>query len=209
MARALQPGMADQEFILHTYEGTGPFTVVSESCCRINALSAPNAHINNPGLGYRFTTMIDFSTRASPISLLPPIVDCPRESICTFKVAAVDPDGSDPEEPANLLWRPATAEEMGGPGLSSMPPGASINSENGEYTWDTRGVSLGPDRFNTLYSTQVVIEDRVLLNNGTLGDLKSLVAVDFFIRIIDLPGPPTGIIKVPVRWCGLIGSPSV
>lgn len=84
MARALQPGTADQEYILHSYAGTGPFTVVSESCCRINALSAPNAHINNPGLDYRFATVIDFSTRASPISLLPPIVDCPRESICTL-----------------------------------------------------------------------------------------------------------------------------
>lgn len=175
MARALQPGTADQEYILHTYPGAGPYTIVSEDCCRINALASPNAHINNPGKNYKFTAVIDFSTRASPISLLPPIVDCPRESICKFKVAAVDPDGGDPEAPVNLLWRPATAEEMGGPNLSPMPPGASIAPDTGEYTWDTHSVPLGPDGFNTLYSTQIVIEDRVFLSNGTLGNLKSSV----------------------------------
>jgi len=121
----------------------------------------------------------------------------------------VDPDAGDPEAPANLLWRPATAEEMGGIGLSPMPPGASINPDTGEYTWDTRGATLGPDGYNTLYSTQIVIEDRVLFSNGNLGNLKSRVAVDFFIRIVDLPGPPADLVKVPIRWCGLIGSPSV
>lgn len=209
MARALQPGSATQEYISHTYAGPGPYTLVSASCCRTEALVFPNAHINNAGLSYRYETIIDFSTRSSPISLLPPIVDCPRESICTFRVAAVDPDAGDPEAPANLQWRPATATEMGGTDLSSMPPGASINPDNGEYTWDTRGAALGPDGYNTLYSTQIVIEDRVLLQNGNLGNLKSRVAVDFFIRIVDLPGPPSDLIAVPVRWCGLIGSPSV
>lgn len=68
---------------------------------------------------------------------------------------------------------------------------------------------MGPDGYNTLYSTQIVIEDRVLLQNGNLGDLKSQVAVDFFIRVVDLPGPPADMIRVPIRWCGLIGSPSV
>lgn len=132
MARTLQPGSATQEYLLHTFPGTGPYLVYSASCCRTGPSAFPNAHINNPNANYRFETVVNFQTSASPISLLPPIVDCPRESTCTFKVAAVDPDAGDPEAPANLLWRPATIGEMGAP--NPMPPGASINPQDGQYT---------------------------------------------------------------------------
>lgn len=163
MARALDPETPSQEYIDHTYDlqlGTGPFIVYSASCCRILSVAPPNAHMNNANKNYRVEAEVNFgpTSKASPISLLPPIVDCPRDSLCQFTVAAVDPDHSFPEE-ASFRWREATPAEMGGSNLVAMPPGATIDPETGLYTWDTRGVPLGPNGYNTLYSTQVIIED--------------------------------------------------
>jgi hypothetical protein len=202
LARALQPG-TNNNYLLHTYPNVGPFTLYSFDCCRISAQRPPNAHLNNPDQLYRMETVIDFRTSASPISLLPPIVDCPRASVCSFTVAAVDPDASNPEAPRRIRWRIATPEEMGGVNLS-QPPGAAIDPETGLYTWDTTNVPLGPEGYNTLYSTQVVIEDLDAGNNPL-----SKVILDFFIRIVELPGPSEDFIRIPTRWCALQGSPSV
>ena len=142
MARALQPGTANQEYIFHQYPGTGPYTIVSASCCRTGDLAAPNAHINNPDKSYRFEAVVDFRTTASPISLLPPIVDCPKQTVCRFTVSAIDPDNPE-EHNRRLSWPLASPAEMGGLDLI-QPPNASIDSTTGVYTWDTRGVTLEP-----------------------------------------------------------------
>jgi len=71
------------------------------------------------------------------------------------------------------------------------------------FAWDTRGVTLGPPGYHTLYSTQVVIEDLDASNNPI-----SKSVLDPFIRIVELPGQVEGLIRIPVRWCGLAGSPS-
>lgn len=204
MAKALQPGTR-QEYIVHTYPGSGPFTIVSASCCRTTVL-APNAHINNPGRAYRVEAVVNFQTTASPISLLPPIVDCRRDSTCLFTLAAVDPDANNPERPS-LRVRFALPAEMGGSNLI-QPPGAEIvEPEDGifSYRWDTRGATLGPAGYNTLYSTQVVIEDL-----DAAGNPVSKSALDFFIRIVEVGNlPDNDLIRIPVRWCGLDGSPSM
>lgn len=195
-ARGLEPGSDIEETITHVYTGPGPFTAFSASCCRIRL----PRHINNPDLPYRVSSRVDFDTTASPISLLPPIVDCAPGSVCRFTVTSVDPDAADPERP-NLDVRLATPLEMGDFDLR-QPPGAEIRDLPGnvfEYRWDTRGVALAPPGTDTLYSTQVVITDP----DG------STSALDFLIRIKELPGPPEGLIKVPIRWCGLDGSPSM
>lgn len=204
LARALEPG-TEQGFLSHEYPDAGPFTLVSASCCRVSGLRAPNAHINNPDAAYRVETTVDFRTTASPISLLPPIVDCPAESTCRFSVTSIDPDAVDPESP-RLQVRLATPTEMGGSGLT-QPPGAEIRDLPGnifQYRWDTRGANRGPEGFQTLYSTQVVIEDL-----DASGNPISKSVLDFFIRIVELPGPPEGLIMIPTRWCGLGGSPSM
>ena len=209
----------DKEFLTHTYNAPAlydpvnnryiPYTIVVSSCCRTLLTQGINKHINNPGKPYRIEADIDFrGTTASPISLLPPIVDCPAESDCEFHVTAVDPDVFDPEETPNLRYRLATAQEMGGSDLR-QPEGANIDPKTGLYTWNTRGIALAGEGYNTLYSTQVVIEDRVYLVGGNVGELNSRVVLDFFIRIKNLPDPPANTIAIPLRWCGVRGSPSI
>jgi hypothetical protein len=80
LALALEPGTT-REYIDHTYPGPGPYTVSIADCCRIRDEVTPY-HINNPDRHYRLEALVDFRTRASPQGLLPPIVDCPRESRC-------------------------------------------------------------------------------------------------------------------------------
>src|SRR5206468_8050957 len=111
--------------------------------------------------------------------------------LCSFLVPGADPNG-DP-----LNFRLSTLAEASSffpasacpftfcqPGSPFAPNAASISS-TGLYTWDTTGATLGPPGFNTLYSTQVTIEDL-----DAAGNVKSKVAVDFFIQL------------VPVEVCG-------
>jgi hypothetical protein len=50
--------IAGERTIVHNYFAAGTFIAHSQSCCRIEALVAPNAHINNPGGGYRIETQV-------------------------------------------------------------------------------------------------------------------------------------------------------
>jgi hypothetical protein len=50
--------VANEGTIGHNYLAAGTFVAYSESCCRIEALVAPNAHINNPSRGYRIETQV-------------------------------------------------------------------------------------------------------------------------------------------------------
>jgi hypothetical protein len=114
----------------------------------------------------------------------------------------VDPDAVNPEQP-NLRWRPADPLEMGGPDLT-QPVGATINESTGLFSWDTSAITY-TEGYHNLFSTQVIIEDTT---GGGQPQPISKVALDFFIRIVDLPGPPD-LIRIPLRWCGLSGSPSM
>jgi len=171
--------------IQHTY-APGTYTARIESCCRIEASATPNAHINNPELDYKVQTVVEIGVNnTSATTALPPIVTCPQNAVCSFLVPATDPDGD------TLTFRLATAAEADGggfrqPGPPQAPNAASINPTSGVYTWDTTGATLGPVSLNTLYSTQVIIEERDGSNN-----VKGRVAVDFFIQLVpDVNEPP-------------------
>src|SRR5262249_26557732 len=121
-----------------------------------------------------------------PVSTMPPIVICPQNALCTFAVPATDPDG-DP-----ITFRLSTPLEADTstfrqPGPPSAPNAASIDATTGIYSWDTTGATLGPATLNTLYSTQVTVEER----NG-LGNVVGKIAVDFFIQLVpQVNTPPT------------------
>ncbi len=164
--------------IEHTY-APGTYTARVDSCCRISPAAAPNAHINNPDEGYKVQALVSVaSNNASATTALPPIVTCPQNGVCSFLVPATDPDGD------TLRFRLATAAEADGttfkqPGPPHAPAGATIDPVTGVYSWNTVGATLGPVNLNTLYSTQVIIEER-----DTGGNLKGQVAVDFFIQLV-------------------------
>ena len=172
--------------IRHTYGAPGTYVARIADCCRIAANDPPNAHINNPEFDYRVETRVVIGAgNNSAVSALPPIVICPQNAICTFLVPATDPDGD------TLTFRMSTAPEAdaGGftqPGPPSATNSASISPTSGVYTWNTNGATLGPVALNTLYSTQVTIEERDPSNA-----IKGKVAVDFFIMLVpDVNEPP-------------------
>jgi hypothetical protein len=172
--------------IEHTYPGAGPYTAYFDSCCRISdsAAAAPNKHINNPDLDYRVEMLVKPGTpNDSPVTSMPPIVTCPKNAPCFFTVPASDAD-NDP-----LTFRLSSAAEAGGgfvqPGPTDAPNAASINATSGLYSWNTTGATLAAGALNTLYSTQVTIEERNLANA-----VKGKVAVDFLIQLVDNFGVP-------------------
>ena len=187
--------------IPHTYPTTGDFVALSESCCRIG-VSIPNAHINNSDGAFRIETIVHVGTsNSSPRTTLPPIVLCPQTGVCSFTVPATDP------ELDTLRFRLSTAAEAVGsfggsfvqPGLPNAPNPASINANTGVYTWDTTGATLGASGFNTLYSTQVVIEDL-----DATGNVKSKVAVDFLMQLVPSVGVRPAFDRPPTPACGSV-----
>ncbi len=174
------PGDPIDTILNHTYSSIGSFTAFIVDCCRISARSGPNQHINNPNGSYRIETEIDLSSgNNSPSSVQDAIVLCPTGGICSFTIPATDVDGD------TLSFRLSTAAESrglrqpGSPG-SRAPNPASIDPLTGVYTWDTAGAALASGGRNTLYSTQVMIED------GT-----TKVPLDFFIQLTTVdPNPP-------------------
>ncbi len=183
--------------IQHTYPDGGPYTAFNASCCRIS----PPRHINNPDLAWRVETVVDLtgSNSGSPVSLLPPIVDCPQNALCEFQIIATDPDDQLLQfslTSPDISWGSASLDH---PGPPDAPNAASIATDTcfgfqcGTYTWDATGATLNPDG-ETLYSTQVTIEEA--------DGVKS--AIDFFIRLVEpTPAPAGNQIKIPVRWCGM------
>ena len=69
----------------------------------------------------------------------------------------------------------------------------------GVYTWDTTGAMLGASGFNTLYSTQVVIEDL-----DATGNVKSKVAVDFLMQLVPSVGVRPAFDRPPTPACGSV-----
>jgi hypothetical protein len=135
---------------------------------------------------------------SSPVSSLPPIVQCPQGGLCTFTIPASDNE-LDP-----LTFRLSTQPES----EISVQPGAGNNctggvasvSPAGVYTWDSSGCNLGPAvcgaGFNTLYSTQVMIEEPA-------GQAR--IALDFFIELVTcLPGNTAPTFDSPTPACGSI-----
>jgi hypothetical protein len=197
---ALDPASlpAVDTFVTHTYAAPGDYTAFIDSCCRISSSFAPNFHINNPDGGYRVETLVNVGTQggnSSPISALPPIVLCPINAVCSFQVPGTDPNAD------TLSYRLSTSAEASAFGFTQPGPPHATNaaavSSTGLYTWDTTGATLAPAGGNTLYSTQVTVEDRT-----AAGALKSKVAVDFLIQLVPEVGDPPVFDTPPTPACG-------
>lgn len=178
------PGI--ETILHHVYADAGPHTAVLAGCCRLDK-DDHNEHVNNANKPFRVETTVQLdSANSAPVSALPPIVGCPANGLCRFRIPAADLNHD------ALTFRMATSDEAVGavadPGkMFVQPPGATIDVAVGEYTWDTRGAQRATDPAkNTLYSTQVIIEDHDATNA-----VKSKVAVDFMIRLTDeITKPP-------------------
>lgn len=203
LARGLQPGTVDDETITHAYSGPGPWTGYSQSCCRVSRLSSTTAHLNNPDGNYRAEFLVNFNSNSgSPKSLLPPIVQCRAESLCSFEVTASDDDER------RLRFRLSSSSEAGPgfvqPGAPESPHTATIGQSTGRYTWDTEDAAQEDVPIN-LYSTQVTIEEL-----DATGHVVSKSAVDFFIRLTTATRVgPDDVLRIPVRWCGIEGDPAL
>lgn len=186
-ASALDPTSlpAIDTVIDHTYDAPGNYVASVGVCCRLSRFSGVNEHINNPDGRYRVETMVNVgSGNSPPVTVLPPIVICPKDGLCSFAVPAADPNGD------ALRFRLSDETEAGSgftqPGPPHAPNTASIDPATGQYAWDTTGATHATaSDANTLYSTQVTIEDL----DGA-GNVKSKIAVDFFILLTTLTGDP-------------------
>lgn len=199
-ALALDPNSlpAVDPTISHAYPSQGDFLGNTFSCCRISASHNGNAHINNPDGMYRVETLLNVGTgNHSPVSTMPPIVRCPVNGLCSFTVPGSDPDGD------ALNFRLSTSVEASGASYFTQPGppfalrAAQIDPITGVYNWDTSGAKLGPTGSNTLYSTQVTIQD---LN--AQGSVQSKVAVDFLIQLVPVVGVKPVPNSPPTPECG-------
>lgn len=210
LARALDPTDATKTktTISHTYSASGDYTAFINGFSRILATDPPNEHINNPGGSFRVETLVNVGTgNSSPRSALPPVVLCPQNGLCSFIVPGADPD------PDSLNFRLSTPSEASSSGDFNQPgPPEALNSASisstGTYTWDTTGAQVASSSSNnTLYSTQVTIEDK----DGE-GNVKSKSAVDFLIQLVPVAGAPPAFDHTPTPACGStingnVGSP--
>jgi SprB repeat/Secretion system C-terminal sorting domain/Putative Ig domain len=170
IAQALEPGSIVKTTLDHTY--SGPTQPGGDPwLAEINAGNRTSSEQNNPNGAYRVLTYVELTSgNTSPSSSLPAIILLPQKALAQFTVPGADPDAS-----SFLTWRLATSSEAGGVGGFNQPAGLTIDPTNGLVSWNTLGTVLGG-----LYSCQVIIEDR-----DALGNLKTQVAVDFLIEIVD------------------------
>lgn len=198
-ATALDPNSlpAIDTTIAKTYTSSGTRTAFIQDCCRVSNDPGGNQHINNPDGNYRIETRVTAGgTNRPPVSTMPPIVLCPRNGLCSFQIPASDPDGD------ALHFRFSTASEASGssngfdqPGPPDAPNASSISS-SGLFTWNTTGANLGGSG-TTYYSAQVTIEDRT-----PGGTVKTRIAVDFLIQLVQQAGTPPVFDRPPTPQCG-------
>lgn len=199
-ATALDPNSlpAVDTTIAKTYSNGNARTAYIQDCCRVSNDPGGNQHINNPDGSYRIETRVTPGTgNYPPVSTMPPVVLCPRNGLCTFQVPGSDPDGD------TVTYRFSTASEASGsssgfdqPGPPDAPNAAAI-SGSGLYTWNTTGATVGGSGGTTYYSTQVTIEDRNASNQ-----VKSRIAVDFLIQLVEQAGTPPDFDHPPTPQCG-------
>jgi hypothetical protein len=148
-------------------------------------------------------TLVEFETgNSSPVISAPVVVKAAENTVLSFPVAAVDPDGD------ILSCRLATDIEAAGiagkflqPGPPKVPGAITVDSKTCMVIWDTTGTIPGQ-----LWSYQIVVEDG-----------KSKACVDALIRIIKNAGEkpvcavPLGIqpaiIKIPFNVDCVVSDP--
>ncbi len=218
----------------HDY-APGVYTAYNGSCCRIS----PPTHINNPDFDWRVTTKLDLTgdKTGSPASLLPAIVDCPREGVCRFEIIAMDPDNPglaevskpvpDPHCPPGQCgeiecnlgdtcttnFRFATSSEWAAsrqPGPPYAPSAATVQTNS------CGGIPCGIYTWDTRGARRNASGDtfystQVIVEerDQPTGNVIDTSALDFLIRIADGPSASGQLVTVPARICGVEGSPSM
>jgi hypothetical protein len=170
----------------HTYAGAGPYTARLVGCCR---MAAP-ALVNNPDQCYSLAARVVLSgDPVPPVVQAPPIVDCPADAPCAFRLPGLDATGQVVRfrfPQAGELCDPGFAQ----PGPPAAPDGAALDAD-GFYRWDTTGARRNATG-STFYSTMVVAESL-----DSAGAVRGSATLDFLIRIAPpgngLPafGPPS------------------
>lgn len=173
-------GGAFGEGLVHTYAAPGHYTAFSEASARI-------ASLRNDALGsYRDETLVDVgAANHSPVSALPPIIQLTDNTVATFRVPAVDPDG-DP-----LTYRLATSEEASGGPDYTQPPGLTI-SPTGLVTWDIRDNGGAATSVGDLWTAHFVVED-----HDAAGKVKSSIGLDFLLQIVSSASTPPVFDAIP------------
>jgi VCBS repeat-containing protein len=145
--------------ITKTYGVNGSFTARTTSCCRI----PPNGSAS-----WNVQTAVHIGQgNSSPVISLPPIVNLEANTQnASFNVPVADPDGQ-----GSLLYRVATAGELGN---LAPPAGFSVDPATGVATFDTRGKVAGQ-----LFATGVTVEEV-----NAQGNVIARVTADFLINII-------------------------
>ena len=172
--------------IKHTYASdTTKYTAYWQSCCRIGRTT----HVNNPDGYYRVSTVVNISgnvtggSNQSPVSNIAPIVNFNKNAVNTFQLPAVDADED------TLRFRLATSSEASGSSFTQPGPPHAPNqltiSSGGLVTWDTTGATLKSGAYDTLYSTQAIVEE---LDHK--GNVKGFVAVDYLLKLVTPIGDP-------------------
>lgn len=161
-----------EKTVSHTYAGSGPYTARLVGCCR---MSAP-ALVNNPGQCYSLQARVILAAvPAQPVVQAPPIVDCPADAPCAFRLPGLDATGRPVRfrfPQGDELCTPA----LGQPGPPYAPAGAVLDAD-GFYRWDTTGARRNATG-NTFYSTMVVAESL-----DSQGAVRGSATLDFLIRI--------------------------
>ena len=147
--------------VTHNYPNTTRRNAFYASCCTISSLN------NNNDASFQQFVDVNLPQDAnSPKTSVPPVVNVGSSGVQTFLVPATDPGGQ------TLFWRLANGTESGaGGGAQVNPPGLSINSANGQVSWNTTGVAQG------LWHATVVIEAR----SG--GNVVSATHTTFLINV--------------------------
>ncbi len=175
----------------HTYSKAGDITAYLEAIgsARIDTLQ------NNPGGGFRIETLVNVgSGNASPVSALPPVIQVVDNTVTSFQIPAIDPNGD------ALNYRLSTSAEACSFGFV-QPTGFSI-SPSGLVTWDIRDTGGTATKPGDLWTSQVMVEDL-----DSTGAVKSKVPLDFVLQVTASNNPPVVTTNPAGPFFAVVGQP--
>jgi len=172
--------------VTHTYADNGTYVVVWTK----NARVANIKNIPSSGSKYwRAETKVTIggihAGNVSPVSAVPPVIKVQDNTTdnFTYQVSATDANSSD-----NLHYRWGTYKEFidnTSVATYSKPTGMRL-STTGYIEWDVRD-SVLTTATNDIWSAFIMVED-----NGSSGDNKSYIPIDFFFKVACATcAPPT------------------
>lgn len=155
--------------VTHTYDTDGDYLVYWGSSARESAGAQTN------GTWQSEMTVNIGNNNSSPVAAVPAIVQVLDNSIFTYQLAAIDPNGD------SVQYRLGTQDEFYNNGSNSptTPPTGLTLSSTGAIRWDVRDSELATD-VNDRWQMTVMIEDLT-----STGAVKSKTPLDFVFIISD------------------------